>query len=176
MVLENRIWTRKIACDIGWPRGRLSFPNTVLVLNLLKMMPYSTRRMTRIPSLLRYRADFFCIFISMREISFPSHRQLFRCSLLRLLHQALFLYGPLYCCTQNLHWRNVLKIYRMCTHSLLQGRDFESAYVNHKYTKQERETLASFESLDYLPSHSVVYKHWIKRQPARSVNIHVPVL
>ena len=49
----------------------------------------------------------------------------------------------------------------------LQGRDFESAYVNHKYTEKERQTLGSFESLDYLPSHSIIYKHWIKRQPAR---------
>ena len=50
---------------------------------------------------------------------------------------------------------------------LAQGRDFESAFVNHKYTAQERKTLATFESLDYLPSHSTVYKHWVKRQPAR---------
>ncbi|KAK7115171.1 chloride channel protein C-like isoform X2 [Littorina saxatilis] len=44
------------------------------------------------------------------------------------------------------------------------GRDYEPVYVTHKYTTEERETLASFESLDYLPSHSQVYKHWMKRQ------------
>ncbi|XP_046549442.1 chloride channel protein B-like [Haliotis rubra] len=44
------------------------------------------------------------------------------------------------------------------------GRDYEPVYVTHKYTEKEKETLASFESLDYLPSHSFVFKHWIKRQ------------
>ncbi|KAL5021105.1 hypothetical protein ScPMuIL_000260 [Solemya velum] len=44
------------------------------------------------------------------------------------------------------------------------GRDFEPIYVSHKYTEEEKETLSSFESLDYLPSHSDVYRKWIKRQ------------
>ncbi|KAL8619446.1 hypothetical protein ACOMHN_011797 [Nucella lapillus] len=44
------------------------------------------------------------------------------------------------------------------------GRDYEPVYITHKYTAEERETLASFESLDYLPSHSQVYRHWVKRQ------------
>ncbi|XP_076448834.1 chloride channel protein C-like [Babylonia areolata] len=44
------------------------------------------------------------------------------------------------------------------------GRDYEPVYITHKYTTEEKETLASFESLDYLPSHSQVYKHWMKRQ------------
>ncbi|XP_033125254.1 chloride channel protein B-like [Anneissia japonica] len=47
------------------------------------------------------------------------------------------------------------------------GRDFESRYVNHKYTKQERELLATYESLDYLPPHSHAYKSWLRKQPAR---------
>ena len=38
------------------------------------------------------------------------------------------------------------------------GREFESAYVNHSYTEEEREQLATFESVDYLPPHSTVYK------------------
>lgn len=38
------------------------------------------------------------------------------------------------------------------------GREFESAYVNHKYTDQEKEQLATYESVDYLPPHSSVYK------------------
>lgn len=50
---------------------------------------------------------------------------------------------------------------------IFQGRDFESVYTNHKYTKSEREILASHDSFDYLPSHSVVYKEWLQRQPAR---------
>ncbi|XP_041376140.1 chloride channel protein C-like [Gigantopelta aegis] len=45
-----------------------------------------------------------------------------------------------------------------------QGRDYEPVYITHKYTEKEKETLATFESLDYLPSHSFIYKHWIKRQ------------
>lgn len=44
------------------------------------------------------------------------------------------------------------------------GRDYEPVNVTHQYTTEERKTLASFESLDYLPSHSQVYKHWLKRQ------------
>ncbi|XP_048253453.1 chloride channel protein C-like [Haliotis rufescens] len=44
------------------------------------------------------------------------------------------------------------------------GRDYEPVYVTHKYTEKEKETLASFESLDYLPSHSFVYKRWIRKQ------------
>ncbi|KAK3764217.1 hypothetical protein RRG08_044143 [Elysia crispata] len=44
------------------------------------------------------------------------------------------------------------------------GRDYEPVFVTHKYTEQEKETLSSYESCDYLPTHSHVYKHWIKRQ------------
>lgn len=54
------------------------------------------------------------------------------------------------------------------THSFFAlGRDIESVYTNHKYTTEEKATLGTFESLDYLPSHSEVYKHWLKRQPRR---------
>ena len=38
------------------------------------------------------------------------------------------------------------------------GREFESRYVNHHYTEEEREKLGKFESVDYLPPHSTVYK------------------
>lgn len=38
------------------------------------------------------------------------------------------------------------------------GREFESRYVNHHYTQEEREKLGTFESVDYLPPHSAVYK------------------
>lgn len=47
------------------------------------------------------------------------------------------------------------------------GRDFESIYTNHLYTAEERNTLSSYESLDYLPSHSLTYCAWLKRQPRR---------
>lgn len=47
------------------------------------------------------------------------------------------------------------------------GRDFESTYTNHKYTNDEKQTLRTYESQDYLPSHSEVFKNWIKRQPSR---------
>lgn len=50
---------------------------------------------------------------------------------------------------------------------ILQGRDFESIYTNHRYTAREREVLASHDSFDYLPSHSAVYKQWLTRQPSR---------
>ena len=55
---------------------------------------------------------------------------------------------------------------------IFQGRDFESAFVNHKYTREERKTLATYESLDYLPSHSIAYKQWLKRQPPRYIYVH----
>lgn len=38
------------------------------------------------------------------------------------------------------------------------GREFESVYVNHHYTEEEKEQLATYESVDYLPPHSSVYK------------------
>ncbi|XP_071490057.1 chloride channel protein C-like [Diadema antillarum] len=47
------------------------------------------------------------------------------------------------------------------------GRDRESRYDNHQYTPQERELLAAYESLDYLPPHSHVYRNWLRQQPAR---------
>ncbi|XP_020629537.1 chloride channel protein C-like [Orbicella faveolata] len=47
------------------------------------------------------------------------------------------------------------------------GREFESRYVNHHYTEEEREKLGTFESVDYLPPHSAVYKNWLKQQPSR---------
>ncbi|KAI0230985.1 hypothetical protein LSAT2_018671, partial [Lamellibrachia satsuma] len=48
----------------------------------------------------------------------------------------------------------------------IDGRGFESVYTNHRYTQKEREILFSHESFDYLPSHSPVYKEWLRRQPA----------
>ncbi|XP_052816934.1 chloride channel protein C-like isoform X2 [Mya arenaria] len=47
---------------------------------------------------------------------------------------------------------------------LAAGRDFESMNTTHVYTDQERQTLAAYESLDYLPSHSDIYKTWLKKQ------------
>ncbi|XP_076814080.1 chloride channel protein C-like [Clavelina lepadiformis] len=47
------------------------------------------------------------------------------------------------------------------------GREYESAYVNHKYNEKEREELLKYDSLDYLPPWSVAYKSWIRKQPKR---------
>ncbi|KAM7450840.1 hypothetical protein ABFA07_001533 [Porites harrisoni] len=47
------------------------------------------------------------------------------------------------------------------------GREYESRYVNHHYTEEEREQLGKFESVDYLPPHSTVYKNWLEQQPSR---------
>ncbi|CAL1544815.1 unnamed protein product [Lymnaea stagnalis] len=44
------------------------------------------------------------------------------------------------------------------------GRDYEPVYVTHEYTEQEKDTLNTYESCDYLPNHSHIFKHWIKRQ------------
>nr|XP_039274350.1 chloride transport protein 6-like [Styela clava] len=47
------------------------------------------------------------------------------------------------------------------------GRDYESAFVNHKYTEQEKEELQKYDSLDYLPPWSDAYKEWLRQQPRR---------
>jgi len=47
------------------------------------------------------------------------------------------------------------------------GRDYESAYVNHKYNEKERQELLKYDSLDYLPPWSESYKNWLKLQPQR---------
>lgn len=52
-----------------------------------------------------------------------------------------------------------------------QGRDYEPVYVTHKYTKEEQRTLSSFESVDYLPPHSEIYKQWLKNQGPLGYNL-----
>ena len=47
---------------------------------------------------------------------------------------------------------------------LFQGRDYEPGHITHKYTEEEKKTLSSFESVDYLPSHSEIYKSWLRKQ------------
>ena len=44
---------------------------------------------------------------------------------------------------------------------------FGLAAVNHQYTEQERQVLNSYQSLEYLPPHSKVYRNWLQQQPAR---------
>jgi chloride channel 7 len=41
------------------------------------------------------------------------------------------------------------------------------AAVNHQYTDEERQILNSYQSLEYLPPHSKVYRNWLQQQPAR---------
>jgi chloride channel 7 len=45
------------------------------------------------------------------------------------------------------------------------GRDFEPAFVNHKYTKAEQVKLAEQQSIDYLPANSRVYKLYREHSP-----------
>ncbi|XP_059079772.1 chloride channel protein C-like [Tigriopus californicus] len=45
------------------------------------------------------------------------------------------------------------------------GREYESAYVNHRYTDKELKILNSHQTLDYLPPDSVVYRKWLKSRP-----------
>ncbi|KAL3858585.1 hypothetical protein ACJMK2_008857 [Sinanodonta woodiana] len=56
---------------------------------------------------------------------------------------------------------------------LEQGRDIESVNIPHKYTEKEKEALGAFESLDYLASHSDIFKKWVKRQRVSSLNLDV---
>ncbi|XP_040569447.1 chloride channel protein C-like [Lepeophtheirus salmonis] len=44
---------------------------------------------------------------------------------------------------------------------------FGLAAVNHNYTAEERQILNSYQSLEYLPPHSKVYRNWLQQQPAR---------
>ncbi|CAB4064747.1 unnamed protein product [Lepeophtheirus salmonis] len=44
---------------------------------------------------------------------------------------------------------------------------FGLAAVNHNYTPEERQILNSYQSLEYLPPHSKVYRNWLQQQPAR---------
>ncbi len=44
------------------------------------------------------------------------------------------------------------------------GRDYESINVNHRYTPKEKRVLASYESVDYLPPDSKIYREWIQEQ------------
>ena len=44
---------------------------------------------------------------------------------------------------------------------------FGLAVVNHNYTEEERQILNSYQSLEYMPPHSKVYRNWLQQQPAR---------
>ncbi|CAI9742196.1 channel C-like [Octopus vulgaris] len=55
---------------------------------------------------------------------------------------------------------------------LATGRDFQPADISHQYTEQEKRFLGTFTSLDYLPSHSNVYKNWLKRQRSSRYQVH----
>ena len=47
------------------------------------------------------------------------------------------------------------------------GREYESTFVNHRYTEKELRVLASYETLDYLPPDSVVYRRWLGTQATK---------
>ncbi|ESN98453.1 hypothetical protein HELRODRAFT_176929 [Helobdella robusta] len=47
------------------------------------------------------------------------------------------------------------------------GREYGSSSITHQYTEQEREMLADYESLEYLPYHSYVYREWTRNHPAQ---------
>ncbi len=44
---------------------------------------------------------------------------------------------------------------------------FGFAAVNHLYTEEEKQILNGYQSLEYLPPHSKVYRNWLQQQPAR---------
>lgn len=54
---------------------------------------------------------------------------------------------------------------------LAKGRDYQPADVSHVYTKEERSTLGTYESQDYLPSYSLVYKAWLRQQKEKRLNL-----
>lgn len=41
----------------------------------------------------------------------------------------------------------------------------EAAHVNHRYSREERQRLRQFESIDYLAPSSRVYRRWLAAQP-----------
>ena len=48
----------------------------------------------------------------------------------------------------------------------VEGVYLKSTNRNHKYSVKDRESLASYESQDYLPPHSEVYTAWLAGQQA----------
>ncbi|XP_029644599.2 chloride channel protein A-like isoform X2 [Octopus sinensis] len=53
---------------------------------------------------------------------------------------------------------------------LTEGRDYQPADVSHIYTDEEKETLANYESQNYLPSHSLLYRRWLQTQKEKRFN------
>lgn len=57
------------------------------------------------------------------------------------------------------------------TYTLRASRMLKSSFglaaVNHQYSEEERQVLNSYQSLEYLPPHSKVYRNWLQQQPAR---------
>lgn len=47
------------------------------------------------------------------------------------------------------------------------GRDIGGSHTNYEFTQQEQETLASYDSVDYLPSDSEVFRAWAMQQTHR---------
>ena len=50
---------------------------------------------------------------------------------------------------------------------MLKSAKFGLATVNHQYSDEEKQILHSYQSLDYMPPHSKVYRNWLQQQPAR---------
>jgi chloride channel 7 len=59
--------------------------------------------------------------------------------------------------------RLVRRARRACHRAL--GHDAEASSANHHFTQAERRRLAQFESIDYLPPNSQVYRAWLSKQP-----------
>ncbi|XP_052825383.1 chloride channel protein D-like isoform X2 [Octopus bimaculoides] len=53
---------------------------------------------------------------------------------------------------------------------LTMGRDYQPADVSHIYTDEEKDTLANYESQNYLPSHSLLYRRWLQAQKEKRFN------
>lgn len=52
------------------------------------------------------------------------------------------------------------------------GRDYENRHTNHVFSPAELKTMSTYESMNYLPQNSVVYRKWLQQQDAKIGDNH----
>ena len=46
------------------------------------------------------------------------------------------------------------------------GRDYENRHTNHVFSPAELKTMSTFQSMNYLPQNSIIYRKWLQKQDA----------
>ena len=57
-------------------------------------------------------------------------------------------------------------------HCCQKGRDFENLHTNHVFSKAELKTMKTYESMNYLPQNSTVYRKWLKTRSTSATDNH----